>query len=537
MIRSGLGLLSLRSRSGAIAALLLFTLAGTLVTGWEARRAAAAERRTAEGVLRDYARFAATEYVRVASGQLHSAAEMTLANISCASSRGILSSALLPLPADHCDCVAPIGPVRTVLVKTASGGWEVVGAPIGDGIRSLLRDADRKPLTEQVQIRVVPLGKETVVVGWREKRGPGQGGEGFVADLQSLQAIFARAAKSSLLPATLLSSEEAAALLALRVSTPEVVDVFANEITGSQFSSKAMFANALGGFAVTASLSPAAAQKLVIGGLPTSRMPLVYGMTIICVVLMILAAVQLIREGALARQRTEFVAGVSHELRTPLTQIRMFAETLSLGRVRSSEEQQESLDIIVREAQRLSHLVDKVLSFSRLERRPSPDRRDVDLSALLRDTVEGFGPVAAASESRLKLTTDSDLHVQGDAAALQQLVLNLLDNAVKYGPRGQTVRIRAMHSVEGALLTVEDEGSGVPECDRRLVWQAYWRGSGSAQGGSGIGLAIVEHTARMHAGRAWVDDAEAGGACFNVVLPLHAAGSLESALQSASRPA
>ena len=167
MIRSGLGSLSLRSRSGAIAALLVLTLVGTLVMGWEARRAAAAERRTAKGVLRDYARFAATEYVRVASRQLQLAAEMTFANISCASSRGILSSALLPAPEDDCDCGPPMGPVRTIAVKTPPGGWEVAGEPLHDEIRSLVRDAESKPLQNRVQIRAQQMGRETLVVAWR----------------------------------------------------------------------------------------------------------------------------------------------------------------------------------------------------------------------------------------------------------------------------------------------------------------------------------------------------------------------------------
>src|SRR5207244_712328 len=124
----------------------------------------------------------------------------------------------------------------------------------------------------------------------------------------------------------------------------------------------------MGGMQVAVALRPELASKLVIGGLPRSRLPLLLGALGLTAGLIVTALVQLRREYELARLRTDFVSGVSHELRTPLAQIRMFSETLLLGRVRSEEEGRRSLEIIDQEARRLTHLVENLLHFSRSER-------------------------------------------------------------------------------------------------------------------------------------------------------------------------
>jgi signal transduction histidine kinase len=231
-----------------------------------------------------------------------------------------------------------------------------------------------------------------------------------------------------------------------------------------------------------------------------------------------LTGVQLVREAELSRQRTAFIAGVSHELRTPLTQIRMFAETLALGRVRSGAERHQSVEVIARESLRLSQLVDKVLSFTSTGRREALERRHVDLSTLVREATTGFAPVAEARDSTIQLAVAPGLHVHGDAAALRQVVINLLDNAVKYGRPGQTVIVSAGRAAEGIRLAVQDEGPGVPEADRARIWEPFWRAAGSEQGGSGLGLAIVEQVVTLHGGTVAVDNAPGGGARFSVLL-------------------
>jgi DNA-binding response OmpR family regulator len=128
------------------------------------------------------------------------------------------------------------------------------------------------------------------------------------------------------------------------------------------------YSGVLRGSTVRVSLDPAAAGDLVIGGLPRSRLPALFGLLVLTAGLLFTAARQLRRERALGRLRAEFVASVSHELRTPLTQIRMFAETLRLDRVRSPEERQRCLEILDKEARRLTNLVENMLQFSRSER-------------------------------------------------------------------------------------------------------------------------------------------------------------------------
>ena len=151
---------------------------------------------------------------------------------------------------------------------------------------------------------------------------------------------------------------------------------------------------------------------------------------------------QLRRESELARLRSDFIASVSHELRTPLAQVRMFAETLLLGRVRSEEERLRSLQIVDQEARRLTHLVENILQFSRAEREairlaPVPS----ELASQVREAVEAFAPVARSRHVVVQTALENDVVCVVDPAALRQILLNLLDNAVKYGPLGQTVTI------------------------------------------------------------------------------------------------
>src|SRR5438046_1713676 len=159
----------------------------------------------------------------------------------------------------------------------------------------------------------------------------------------------------------------------------------------------------MGGMQVAVALRPELASKLVIGGLPRSRLPVLLGVLALTTGLIVTALVQLQREYELSRLRTDFVSGVSHELRTPLSQIRMFSETLLLGRVRSEEEGRRSLEIIDQEARRLTHLVENLLHFSRSERqvtRLSPAR--APLAPLVQEALEGFAPLAGARGVRLR---------------------------------------------------------------------------------------------------------------------------------------
>jgi signal transduction histidine kinase len=288
------------------------------------------------------------------------------------------------------------------------------------------------------------------------------------------------------------------------------------------------YSGVLEGSTVEVSIDPGAARSLVIGGLPRSRLPLLLGLLALCTVLVAVATLQLRRERALQRLRSEFVSSVSHELRTPLTQIRMFAETLLLDRVRSEDERRRALEIVDREARRLTHLVENMLQFSRGERGGSPlAPRPQPLVPLAREVIDQFQPMVAGSGVRLVPRLDEATEDGGgvalvDADAVRQVLLNLLDNAVKYGPRQQEVVV-ALQRAPGALrLAVEDQGPGIPAPERRRVFERFHRldrDRRSSIAGTGIGLSVVRDLVERQGGRVWVEDGSGGGARFVVELP------------------
>lgn len=271
-----------------------------------------------------------------------------------------------------------------------------------------------------------------------------------------------------------------------------------------------------------------AVEALVAGGVPESRMPSILALLGLTALLLGTAVWQLRREAELARLRADFVSGVSHQLLTPLTQIRMFGETLLLDRVRSDEERSRAAEIIVDEATRLTHQVENVLTFSRGEADAlhlSPIETDV--SALLHDVVEGFEPLANAEGATLETSIEPGVHSFVDPEAIRQATLNLLDNALKYGPEGQAIHVGvdADGQDQRAVIWIEDEGPGVREADRARIWDAYVRLDRDRErtsGGSGIGLAVVRRAIETQGGTVRVADSRRNGghgARFVVELP------------------
>jgi signal transduction histidine kinase len=231
---------------------------------------------------------------------------------------------------------------------------------------------------------------------------------------------------------------------------------------------------------------------------------------------------QIRREQQLIRARSDFVSSVSHELRTPLAQIRLFAESLKLGTVRSDRDRGAAVEVILQESQRLMHLVDNVLHFSRPNgrgRTPFPER--VDLSALATDVVRGFEPLAKGRGIRFRLETQARVEVQVEPGPTRQILLNLLDNAVKFSPPDLTVTVRTWTQDGWACLSVSDQGPGIPPAERELIWQPFvrLRANPGRAPGSGIGLAVVRDLTDRMDGQVGVDDAPGGGTIFTVRFP------------------
>jgi len=292
----------------------------------------------------------------------------------------------------------------------------------------------------------------------------------------------------------------------------------------------------MGRLQVQVALRPDMAPKLVIGGMPRSNLPMLLSLLAITAGLVVGALLQLRREYELSRLRADFVSGVSHELRTPLAQIRMFSETLLLGRVRSEGERVRSLEIVDQEARRLTHLVENLLHFSRSERQatrlsPAP----APLAPLVREAVEAFAPLAAARGVTFRTELRDGLVAPVDAEALRQMLVNLLDNAVKYGPADQTITV-GLDAADGkARIRVEDQGPGIPAGDRERIWDRFWRlerDRGSAVAGTGIGLSVVRELVALHGGRAWAEEGR-GGTGTRVVLELPLAAQPEAAPEGA----
>jgi len=231
------------------------------------------------------------------------------------------------------------------------------------------------------------------------------------------------------------------------------------------------------------------------------------------------------REQAFSRQRSTFTSAVSHEMRTPLAQILLFGETLQLGRTRTDADRALATGAIVQEARRLMRLVDNVLRFTRLEQGPAALRQEaVAVDALVRETSRQFAPLAETSGATLEVIAPHGVEALADADALRQVLLNLLDNAVKYGPPSQRVVTRVERVADAILVSVQDEGPGIPITDRERIWRPFERASHPllSRSGSGLGLTIVRELVGAMGGRVTCETAHADGtgARFIVRLPV-----------------
>lgn len=341
--------------------------------------------------------------------------------------------------------------------------------------------------------------------------------------------------RAMLLPPSLLRGVARDSVIAVSAWAPSSGTIFHS--SGGKFPASYNAVDTLderfGRMRLQVALRPEIASRLVVGGLPRSRLPILAGLFLLTVGLVAAAVIQLRRQQQLAQLRVDFVSGVSHELRTPLAQIRLFAELLRNGQLRSEQERERSFGIIDEEAQRLTYLVENVLAFSRSEHgRNTVVVEPVAMDREMEAAIDAFAPLARVRRAKIRSTITPGLVARVDPRGLRQIVLNLLDNAVKYAPLGQTVTVALEGTDDKVLISVEDKGPGVPKGDREKVWDPYVRLSReteSAAGGSGIGLSIVRELVRLHSGRAWVEDGPGGGARFVVEFPRESSRPIEPA--------
>jgi two-component system phosphate regulon sensor histidine kinase PhoR len=235
----------------------------------------------------------------------------------------------------------------------------------------------------------------------------------------------------------------------------------------------------------------------------------------------------------LERMRSDFVANVSHELRTPLTAIRGYAETLCQTPPDDPADAQHFLSIIEKHAERLSRLTEDLLTLSDLESgKIEIDFNPVDIKRVVQSVSEVFSDAANKKQVTLEQVIEQGLPaVMGDVDRLQQLLINLVDNAVKYSPVNGTVTVKAQRitinsSIDAVELSVIDTGTGIPEHAIPRLTERFYRVDKARSrelGGTGLGLAIVKHIAQAHGAQLKIESALHKGTMVSVLLPTAAA--------------
>jgi len=238
------------------------------------------------------------------------------------------------------------------------------------------------------------------------------------------------------------------------------------------------------------------------------------------------------RESKLAELKSGFVSNVSHEMKTPLSLIRVFAETLELGRVTEQPKLQEYYRVIHSESRRLTQLIDRVLDFASMEAgRKRYQFASTDLARLVSDAVKPYEDQIRSQGFTLDLQIEQALPpALVDGQTISQAVTNLIDNAVKYSTQVKEIRVRVYRAENQIGIEVADKGIGIPGSEQRRVFDKFYRVNNSLvheTKGSGLGLSLTKSIVEAHHGRIDLDSHPGGGSRFTILLPACAAANDE----------
>jgi signal transduction histidine kinase len=231
------------------------------------------------------------------------------------------------------------------------------------------------------------------------------------------------------------------------------------------------------------------------------------------------------KEMALARLKSDFVSNVSHELRTPLALIRLYAETLELGRITTKEKKQEYYRIIRKESERLSALINNILDFSRIEAgRKEYEFRETDIAELVHNTLDSYRYQIEQQGFAFEESIDSSLpKVYVDREAIARALVNLVNNALKYSADEKFLAVK-LYGTNGALkLEVADHGIGITRREQSKIFEKFYRTGDPLvhnTKGSGLGLSLVRHITQAHGGQIAVESTPGKGSKFTLSLPL-----------------
>jgi signal transduction histidine kinase len=233
------------------------------------------------------------------------------------------------------------------------------------------------------------------------------------------------------------------------------------------------------------------------------------------------------KEMALARLKSDFVSNVSHELRTPLSLIRLYAETLELGRLTSPDKHQEYYCIIRKESERLTALINNILDFSRIEAgRKEYDFRETDLRELVCNTLESYRYQIEQHGFTFEEKIGDVPALRVDREAMARSLVNLVNNALKYSQDRKYIGVNLYRENGSVKLEVIDHGIGIPPHEQHKIFEKFYRvGDPLVHNtkGSGLGLSLVQHIAKAHGGDVAVDSAPGAGSKFTITLPLYPA--------------
>ncbi|MES2521944.1 MAG: HAMP domain-containing sensor histidine kinase [Gemmatimonadota bacterium] len=547
--------------SSITAGLILFAVGLTALLAYRAFDASRAQQQTIEGTLRDYAGFAAFQL----KGATHSriigmhlgAFDLVVRTIQARGSTPPFGTEraeeLIRARRQQCGCLDSVS--FFYQLTFADSAISATPSPLAtpEGLRKIRDTAmaypvgpsraapgyprfagprpPGPPMTSEYLVTIVSrLGERAYVFTHAVALDPS--GKPVVAYGIAVPAeqVVGRAVQTVLtsqpvLPRALTRDMRVDSTLAVTVTTSAGAVVYrSNPAVGDRYAATDSLEPRFGGLRFQVAIDPVAAGRLIIGGLPRSRLPEVLATAFVAVSLLGLLLFQFRRQEELGRLRDDFVSGVSHELRTPLAQIRLLAELLHMGKV-PVEERERSLRIIDKEARRLSFLVDGILNFTGARAgRLSPV--STEIATEITEIVCGFEPLAAEQGVRLVTHLERGIVASVDRGALRQVILNLLDNAVRYGPSEQTVTITTASAGASWTLEVADEGPGIPAEEVDRIFAPYYRmkrDAGGAVGGTGIGLAVVRRLVTEHGGRVYVapmNGDAAAGARFVVELPM-----------------
>ncbi len=219
--------------------------------------------------------------------------------------------------------------------------------------------------------------------------------------------------------------------------------------------------------------------------------------------------------------RRDFVANVSHELKTPIGALGLLAETMAA--TDDASVMRQLADRVVREADRLSRIVDDLLDLSTIEAQEAPTREPMPLRVLVAECADLVQAAAIAADVPLRIRPEPpDIQLVCDARQLRSAIVNLLDNAIKYSGRGDVVEVGATTDDQRVAIIVRDHGIGIPRRDLERIFERFYRvdrARSRESGGTGLGLSIVRHVAQAHGGEVAVDSREGEGSTFTLYIP------------------